>query len=387
MRRFIGIVSVLALCVGSSAMADSESIDDREVQSDFASTAEDFSNLPADEEMSPLALAFLAKWQNEFNVAVDELADAYPSQFAGAGLGDGRPWVAFKGKAPGAASTRLSALPVKVEIRANAPFTEAELASQTELLYSKLSEKYGDGIVVGPDALGTQIEVAVDSQPLATTPGGQNHDDEFAVEARATVNSIAESVGLSIPVVVNVQEVQGGMETLYGGGKLSTCTSAFVVKSRTYSNGVLTAAHCNNARAYDGRSVLQFRAEMRHGAGDAQWHSSREAGEPWFYYAHGARRQVVGAATARSGSRLCVYGRSSGTKCDKVIRTGQCANGYCGLTMTSRHQTQSGDSGGPWYAGGYAYGIHHGWTMENGYRRTLFTPIRPALKNLGVVLK
>ena len=76
-----------------------------------------------------------------------------------------------------------------------------------------------------------------------------------------------------------------------------------------------------------------------------------------------------------------------------MIDLNRCASGVCGLVWTDRSVTIPGDSGGPWYYGGYALGIHRGWLEEKQYWNSLstrkgeiFTPIRTVLSLTATVL-
>ncbi|MEI3614887.1 hypothetical protein [Pseudogracilibacillus sp. SO30301A] len=44
------------------------------------------------------------------------------------------------------------------------------------------------------------------------------------------------------------------------------------------------------------------------------------------------------------------------------------------MTAVSRHITSGGDSGGPWFYGGTAYGIHSGYQTISNVKRSQFTP-------------
>lgn len=77
-------------------------------------------------------------WQASFAEVVDTLRARFSGSFSGAAIedtGSARAWVAFTGEAPAATATLLTAVPVAVEVRAGAGFTESELAEQVTLAH------------------------------------------------------------------------------------------------------------------------------------------------------------------------------------------------------------------------------------------------------------
>jgi streptogrisin C len=157
--------------------------------------------------------------------------------------------------------------------------------------------------------------------------------------------------------------------------------------SDTSQRGITTAAHCSNSQKFNGRSVLTFISQHAGSQGDAQWHRSSEYVSTRFYYKPGATRNVERVATPALGQRICRYGKTTGAHCDDVYKKNQCRDVYCGLMATHRRHAEGGDSGGPWYYGPTAYGIHHGWKTIFLIRRDLFTPVRQAHSVLGVLCR
>ena len=93
------------------------------------------------------------------------------------------------------------------------------------------------------------------------------------------------------------------------------------------------------------------------------------------------------------GDTVCRFGVASGATCQVVIDLNRCAVGTCGLVWTDRSVTIGGDSGGPWFYGTYALGIHRGWLDEKEYwysmsirKGEVFTPIGTVLSLTGTVL-
>lgn len=133
---------------------------------------------------------------------------------------------------------------------------------------------------------------------------------------------------------------------------------------------------------YSGRDVLSGFVDMPPYAGDGQWASSSEAVSNTFYYAPGSRRVVNAVRNAVSGQRLCKYGRTTGATCDDVRSLSSCRGDYCNLVMMQNRLASGGDSGGPWYWGNTAYGLHSGYTTSLFQKRGQFTPMSRVLSSL-----
>ncbi len=61
---------------------------------------------------------------------------------------------------------------------------------------------------------------------------------------------------------------------------------------------------------------------------------------------------------------LCKNGVTTKAGCSTVLKLGHCADAICNLVLMEDHITDDGDSGGPWYLGSTAYGIHYGWDYD-----------------------
>jgi hypothetical protein len=207
------------------------------------------------------------------------------------------------------------------------------------------------------------------------------------VPVRVVVNDLLES---------NMAVVGGGHVDGLTNGKRFRCTSGFVVTdgSRT---GIITAAHCPDELTYrdpdDGETALPFAGGWGLGYQDVQVNFSPEANEPLFYANAGAlslRRLASwrNLSGTRAGDFVCHYGESSGYSCAEVELTDYAPPGaLCGGPCTPAWVTVKGpgcapgDSGGPVFLGGTAFGIAKGFnrTASGGcnfyyYMSTDFVP-------------
>lgn len=201
-----------------------------------------------------------------------------------------------------------------------------------------------------------------------------------ASNARTTIN---------IPTGVNVTEVptfSSDEINAYAGNALSTCTAGYTVVDGNGLRGITTAAHCrpgptsdDNRPQYYGSTALRLATEWWSGAQDFQWHTSPSLTfQPWArddepnsggtrYY-----REIYDVANRPDqpfNALVCKYGKGSGHTCGYIVDKSYNPRGFSprnnsrtfirvdgrGLDLST-----GGDSGGPWYVGHQAMGLHKG---------------------------
>jgi hypothetical protein len=158
-------------------------------------------------------------------------------------------------------------------------------------------------------------------------------------------------------------------------GRRNVCTTAFVVTNGA-STAVTTAAHCPDELTYqdlDGSiATLPMIGSWGAAYQDVQVNGSPNSPEPLFYSNRGAgtlRRLVSwrNVASTRAGDFVCHYGESSGYSCATIELTdyappGTLCGGPCSPTWVTVKGPSCipGDSGGPVFSGGIAFGIAKG---------------------------
>lgn len=145
--------------------------------------------------------------------------------------------------------------------------------------------------------------------------------------------------------------------------------------------GLVTAGHCQNSLQYGGENILSFRAEGARDRGDMQWHSTANTA-PRFRATPTTYRTVAGNASVADGDPVCIFGAFSNRGCSEVWSANQRVTGggydFGAAAVTYHDRTVPGDSGGPWYWGNYAKGVHNGdWGTGNYATKT---------SRIGVVL-
>lgn len=198
------------------------------------------------------------------------------------------------------------------------------------------------------------------------------------------IRSRAEQLsGVPVRVVINDlieqnMSVDGGSRiegTSSVTGKRNLCTSGFVVTDGTRT-GIATAAHCPDELTYydpDGvTTTLPFALQDGLAYRDVQINLAPDADQPLFYADRGADslRQLTtwrNRDSTRPGDFVCHFGESSGYSCSEVELTdyappGALCGGPCEPTWVTVRGPSCipGDSGGPVFSGGVAFGIAKG---------------------------
>jgi hypothetical protein len=189
-------------------------------------------------------------------------------------------------------------------------------------------------------------------------------------------------------VTINVVASLGAPSSnLYGGtgggsNDWSGCPSGFTVKHRIggpdgdLEYGFVTAGHCGNTLSYLGHA-LPFRAECYGGSCDSQWHEDGVfVAQPAFFWKTGQPVRWTTGATSRAaiviGTTVCHYGPVTGYGCGNLASKSYSPGFIPSGTPTyllidpdcNADLSEPGDSGGPVFAGGTAYGTMTGWMGE-----------------------
>ena len=263
----------------------------------------------------------------------------------------------------------VSGIPIHFQTGASATHAQAVAAMRRHLIDLRSDL---------PDSRGAGYDQRTGEVVLLVTSGDAQRLGLDAIRRRA------EQVG-GVPVRVVVNELNEANMKVDGGGRVeglnvvtgrrSICTTGFVVTDGA-RNGIATAAHCPDELTYidrdEKRSSLPFVGQWGLAYQDVQVNLSFEASEPLFYSNRGAgtlRRLVSwrNVASTRAGEFVCHYGESSGYSCSTIELTDYAPPGeLCGGPCSPNWVTVKGpncirgDSGGPVFSGGVAFGIAKG---------------------------
>lgn len=327
-------------------------------------------------------------FQELFAHAVTRIQEAHPGSYTASWVesSDDTFWVAVPGDLSEGVRGELDGLPFDVNVVEDVGRSEEDFIGDVQDLHHAIMR--WDGVAdaeTGGDPLTGVITSTVKLGPeLGVLP-----EPELDVLVETMRLRLSGEVGAStarIEIVLD-QRLLSAHDTLYGGSQLRTCTAGFSVRSSAYSNGMLTADHCSNAQSPSGGDSLAYRDSAAYSKGDVQWHSSSGATLANFYISSSTRRPVYATANPVDGAIYCRYGRTTGNYCDQVYLLNRCRGSYCGLVAMFERFASGGDSGGPWYSGYTAFGVHSGGLYYLGLLRDCWSPIRPAAADLGVTVK
>ncbi len=225
------------------------------------------------------------------------------------------------------------------------------------------------------------------------------------VTDRARLVTALQATGARLPNEVDIIEVDtlmGPSANIYAGlrlhkfysrPKVTECTTGFSVRNiYTGARGVTTAAHCPD-RLYFRQTRIPVRGGAYSGSYDIQWHTTpgyrdrpfirdgySDSWDPTPYYrkvyrVKGRRYQSVGDYVCHYGfggnipEYTCGYIRS------KTFRPGYVPSARATFILVRNSRidlTDRGDSGGPWFTGGTALGIHSGGNQAD---KAIYMPI------------
>lgn len=352
--------------------------------------------------------------QLDFSSRVAQAEANYPSSFGSSELQDdssGAPTVHFVGAVPVGAVALFAGSPVAVNLVADADYSSTERLALVESAHAAvvaMEQSFDSGVVTYFDEQSESVVTEV-TRPSSAGPTVAQLETGAATEM-ATDHPTLSTPDVEASVLIDAAE-RGSLEGLRGGtaiGKFNStyyCTSAFPVKDpSTGEKGLLTARHCdNNLTRYshhtDTERTRLYNASrfLPESHGDMQYHgaNSLEKVKRQFYIAQGVPVKLTGYAEAEKDDFMCLYGRATNgdtasgkPTCSTVRQVGVSVHyepdyegdeewNFSGLVMMNDYVSWEGDSGGPWFYGGTAYGVHSG-RKSTGLiptKRSLFTPV------------
>jgi len=309
--------------------------------------------------------------------ATDAIPDDFADRLAGMSIDNGPDYrivVLLTGSAP-VAKRNVGGVPIVFRTGAKATHAQAIAALRKHLIDVRTGLPGMRG--AGYDQRTGEIVLLVtgaDAARFGIDAIRARAEQVGAVPVRVVVNDLIES---------NMSVAGGGLVTGSVAGARFRCTSGFVVTDGERT-GIATAAHCPDELSYEqpdgAETPLAFAGQWGLGYHDVQINLSPEASEPLFYANRGAgalRRLATwrNVASTRAGDFVCHYGESSGYSCATVELTdyappGALCGGPCSPTWVTVKGPSciTGDSGGPVFSGGVAFGIAKGVNRSSGGR-------------------
>jgi len=347
----------------------------------------------------------LARLKHQEAVAplIAEWRQSYSRSFAGAYHADGlaaRTTVRWVGQVPAKIISQVTAQAVAIGFDTSARTSEANLVTKAQQLFAALGDTDIGDFSTSPDILHGQVVVAL----------AVDENDASATEIADAIRALeTDTVGTRVQWVsedvLEATTAYGGTEAQFRNTSQLACTLAFGVR-RGSVKGVLSAGHCHDSLDYvdpeDGsESALTLEREYEGYYGDYAWYSISESVAAQFYTSsRSSGRRYVTSVKPRNqiniGDMYCFYGRRTNrSSCGTVKYTNTCHRGgdiaVCNQVRVRNVYGRKGDSGGPWYFGSVAVGIHTGCFGSGCGDRSVrqdqsFTPVVLAEEGLGVTV-
>jgi hypothetical protein len=318
--------------------------------------------------------------QGAFLDLVNSLQEQEPLTYAAAEVYDnGTGWLSFKGEPSPQTRAAIAASGVVTEVRTDAPATRQQMDESLPAVSEALTSSGVSDFRLESNPDLTALTVRLDETSVsqstrqpALPDGALSPEPSDTEEIRAAIEDILPA-GISVALVddtdpqVDKQSVWGGRSIYDSTGQ--TCTSGYQIirgnNSGSPKKGTLTAGHCpdDGQRIAGSDSPLVFVKAVPGAYGDAQFMSSTDKSiRPDIWIKSGVYQAVNAVGDAVVGETVCNYGaRAEGVDdCAKVLSVNVCAGNVCSLVKTDGKFTKPGDSGGPWYNGSRAMGIHSG---------------------------
>lgn len=300
--------------------------------------------------------------QQSFGAVTATLRRTMPDRFADAWI-EYRPYslsASFVGAAPPEAEALFDAKGLSVNLVSGAPMSEAALETLQMRVAESLDRNGFDEFAVSFDAQKGQVPVTLPetARDSASLPAELNNERVTVTFTRSDIASTE-------------QDVRGGGKLTGSGGP---CTAGFSVENQAGTGGIATAGHCKGLHTYvweaTGNSTNATWMNDHEGEwGDLEWLTTPFSEIPQFHSGPegGGVRDVTSVYSTddfNRGAWVCKFGQTTGYGCaviDKIADSCNLGNGLIHrLVVTDRVITNIGDSGGPWFIGGSAAGIHAG---------------------------
>jgi hypothetical protein len=317
----------------------------------------------------------------------EELIASEADTFAGIVINDGpTPTLTIKGKGQ-----------ARGFLKRKAKFADLESSSSEESARNSINDLLALQQKVGAALVAKSIHTltAINQGKNAIEVITLRDEDARTALAAAGLQAVDFFITHGDPVIQLDSTIKGGQAATGATG--GACQTGFSVKAGT-KRGVVTAGHCEDVLStYLGTiniGPIQGKEYIADYEGvDLQWHSDPANQYPNEIVASATTVKITSGATIATmlpgTTQVCLVRKSGGTTCGKIFSTNYLdptfkTGPWVGATdsTTIAPMSASGDSGGPWYFGNKAFGIHRGHSGVVSY----FTPIERLSKLVGVTL-
>lgn len=350
-------------------------------------------------------------FQARFGALTERLSTTFPDYYVDRAInGDRRSGVVrFTGDVPTEA-TDLASSEAGVEILiVDAPSRAQQLRDENVVMDAVAAQFADHPYFAYVDHHDRVVHVEI-SEEDATATGAQL----WAAGRGTTPDSNIEGFSVALhgvpgDDVTTTQALHAGLKLFSPSGAFACSTAFSVKKAGGPELGILTAGHCPGNGVHYGTStspnyfnVLPYSqiTDDAAGGGDFRWlHSTVMLSGATKAEANNVYRYFGSSQTADVDDYVCRWGWTTNYGCGYISYT----NGYANVTAGDTNQlrrvgplacisgsdmsygshTQTGDSGGPWFNGTTAYGIH---SVGNGSSNSCFSQVRHALARFSLQL-
>ncbi|QAY75763.1 hypothetical protein [Sphingosinicella sp. BN140058] len=368
-----------AQSIGDASVAASPVAPSTIVQRPAEALAQDAAEY-ARQHQVPLDVAIRRLLAQEDSVVVtDEIRSIYAARLAGIAIEHApiyRVVVLLTGAEPVPNRViRAGGMDVPIVFRTGAPATGEQIVEAVRLHAAEVRAQL-------PSAVGMGLDPRTGEFVLMVRRADADRYGVGEIERRL-------KEGLRLPARVRVLDGADRNSSIEGGARLEGldavtgnrgyCTTGFVVTNGT-ETGIVTAAHCPDSATYfdpaGGRTELAFGGQWGWSFQDVQLHVSALAQKPLFYAdtKKSTARPLVASrkrSSTRAGDFVCHRGERSGYSCAEVelvdyAPPGDLCGGPCApvWVTVSGPSCGGGDSGGPVFTGGTAFGIVKGASYD-----------------------
>lgn len=367
-----------------------------------------------------------------------DLRAAHPDGYVGAYRSSptGGYVLMFKGQAPASVTSRFSKHPM-VEIDDGYRFTKAEMVDLTIALSHAYNDR-GYAVAVTPDVRGQRFDVHLEGDIFESAPNTAEVLNSALAVLRAPAagrfaQGTADATAADIQVVMvpegatsgTLDWANGGDE--YIGANTAGCTTGFTAKRNGLQKwGIITADHCDSGNTFNnlhaghnhgsisGGFLLQLIDGYVHDAGlvthnsqqrvtnwdhlgDVMYRSNGGVERNHVYINYGVKIQITNVILfldLDEGDFVCRFGRTSGQGTgsplcpwisDPYTTWTIDGNVLGGAVTATTTNPVGGDSGGPWWIGNSAVGIHHGKNAAQTMDRMSIVDLAQSALNVSVM--
>ncbi|WP_353650982.1 hypothetical protein ABLG96_08880 [Nakamurella sp. A5-74] len=346
--------------------------------------AEDAVRFAEQHQLDPIGETLRARGMNQFAALSSSLQDRYPGIYVDAAwvpkpeLNESKAWISFTSAPPSALIAEIAATGIPVDLQVLGVPSRLERLRATALVHFEATSQLGT----------TDISTTADSATgvLTLTTSSISLQRSEALEISLTKALATNGLNAFTVHVVIVNQPVAILQR--GGLRIGGCTGAFSVR-KVSVYGISTAAHCGTqASTYDSRPIT-FQQSASPGADVAWYKFNSGTATSKFQYRRNLYRDVTAAINPVKGQTACVFGfgtadtGSPSGLCSTVEVVDSCTASQCYAIIAREKVTKEGDSGGPWYFGTEAKGVHNGETIYSGAYRSFFARIS-TLNGLGL---